>query len=145
MNFRKGRAREEIEINLIPFIDVLLVIVIFLMVTTTYSNLTTLKITLPTADAGKAIAEPFRITVAVTAQGQYAINKEQVSSRDAEALAQDLKKAAQSDPNKSKETPVIVINADAMSPHQTVINVLEAARLAGFEKVTFAAQAAAHK
>ncbi|QRX81521.1 biopolymer transporter ExbD [Glaciimonas sp. PAMC28666] len=145
MNFRKGRAREEIEINLIPFIDVLLVIVIFLMVTTTYSNLTTLKITLPTADAGKIAAEPFRITVAVTAQGQYAVNKEQVASKDAEALAQDLRKAAQSDPHKSKETPVIVINADAMSPHQTVINVLEAARLAGFEKVTFAAQAGTHK
>lgn len=145
MNFRKGKASEEIEINLIPFIDVLLVIVIFLMVTTTYSNLTTLKITLPTSDANKAIAEPFRINVAVTAKGQYAVNKEQVASRDAQALAQDLRKAALSDPHKSTETPVIVINADAMSPHQTVINVLEAARLAGFEKVTFAAQGGTKK
>jgi len=145
MNFRKGRSRDEPEINLIPFIDVLLVIVIFLMVTTTYSKFTALQITLPTADADKAVAQPFEINVAVTAQGLYAVNKLQVSSRDAAALAQDLKTAAQSDAHKSKETPVVVINADAMSPHQTVINVLEAARLAGFEKVTFAAQASAKK
>ncbi|PUA16687.1 biopolymer transporter ExbD [Glaciimonas sp. PCH181] len=145
MNFRKGRAREAPEINLIPFIDVLLVIVIFLMVTTTYSKVTALKITLPSADAAKVEAGPFPIYVAVTAQGQYAVNKLQVSSRSADDLAQDLKTAAQSDPNKSKETPLIIINADAMSPHQTVINVLEAARLAGFEKVTFAAQANSKK
>jgi len=145
MNFRKGKARNEPEINLIPFIDVLLVIVIFLMVTTTYSKFTALQITLPTADAEKTVAQPFQINVAVTAQGQYAVNKLQVSSKDAAALAQDLKTAAQSDVNKSKETPVVVINADAMSPHQTVINVLEAARLAGFEKVTFAAQASSKK
>ncbi|KAF3996691.1 ExbD/TolR family protein [Glaciimonas immobilis] len=145
MNFRKGGVREELEINLIPFIDVLLVIVIFLMVTTTYSNLTTLKITLPTTDAAKSVAEPFLINVAVTAQGQYAVNKLQVSAKDAEDLAQDLRSAAQGDPNKTRETPVIVINADALSPHQTVITVLEAARLAGFEKVTFAAQASSKK
>jgi biopolymer transport protein ExbD len=145
MKFRKGKARDEPEINLIPFIDVLLVIVIFLMVTTTYSKFTALQITLPTADAEKAVAHPFQINVGVTAQGQYAVNKLKVSSRDAAALAQDLKSAAQSEANKSKETPVVVINADAMSPHQTVINVLEAARLAGFEKVTFAAQASGKK
>ena len=145
MHFRKGRTRHEPEINLIPFIDVLLVIVIFLMVTTTYSKVTALKITLPNADATKVETQPFQINVAVTAQGQYAVNKLQVSSRDAEDLAQDLKSAAQSDGSKSGETPVVVINADAMSPHQTVINVLEAARLAGFEKVTFAAQVRSKK
>ena len=145
MNFRKGRTREAPEINLIPFIDVLLVIVIFLMVTTTYSKVTALKITLPSADAAKVEAGPFQINVAVTAQGQYAVNRLQVASRSPDDLAQDLKTAAQSDSNRSKETPLIIINADAMSPHQTVINVLEAARLAGFEKVTFAAQATSKK
>ncbi|MQR02041.1 ExbD/TolR family protein [Glaciimonas soli] len=145
MNFRKGRGREEPEINLIPFIDVLLVIVIFLMVTTTYSKFTALQITLPTADAAKMAEPPFTINVAVTAQGQYAVNKLQVSSKDAADLAEDLRTAAQSDENKSKETPMIIINADAMSPHQMVINVLEAARMAGFEKITFAAQASGHK
>ena len=72
MNFRKGRGREDPEINLIPFIDVLLVILIFLMVTTSYSKFTALQITLPTADAEKALDRPFEINVAVDAQGRYA-------------------------------------------------------------------------
>ncbi|MFL9926192.1 biopolymer transporter ExbD [Herbaspirillum lusitanum] len=138
MNFRKGRAREELEINLIPFIDVLLVIVIFLMVTTTYSKFTALQIALPSADAEKAMQQPFEINVAVDAQGRYAINNTRVASRDAAALAGDLQNAAKN--GGGKGDPVIIINADALAAHQTVINVLEAARIAGFAKVTFTAQ-----
>lgn len=147
MNFRKGKGREDPEINLIPFIDVLLVIVIFLMVTTSYSKFTALQITLPTADADKAMQQPFEINVAVNPQGQYAVNNVQVSSKDAAALALDLKNAALGDnqSDKSKQDPVVIINADATATHQTVINVLEAARLAGFDKITFAAQTSGHK
>jgi len=94
MNFRKGRGREDLEINLIPFIDVLLVIVIFLMVTTTYSKFTALQITLPTADVEKALEQPFEINVAVDAQGRYAINNVQVSARDANALSKELQNTA---------------------------------------------------
>ncbi|MEM4986548.1 biopolymer transporter ExbD [Collimonas sp. H4R21] len=144
MNFRKGKGRDDPEINLIPFIDVLLVIVIFLMVTTSYSKFTALQITLPTADADKAMVQPQEINVAVNPQGQYAVNNVQVSSKDAASLALDLKNAVQAD-GKSKGDPVVIINADAMATHQTVINVLEAARLAGFDKITFAAQTSGHK
>jgi biopolymer transport protein ExbD len=144
MNFRKGKGREDPEINLIPFIDVLLVIVIFLMVTTSYSKFTALQITLPTADADKAMTQPQEINVAVNQQGQYAVNNVQVSSKDAASLALDLKNAVQAD-GQSKVDPVVIINADAMATHQTVINVLEAARLAGFDKITFAAQTSGHK
>ncbi|WP_211445053.1 ExbD/TolR family protein [Collimonas humicola] len=144
MNFRKGKGREDPEINLIPFIDVLLVIVIFLMVTTSYSKFTALQITLPTADADKAMTQPQEINVAVNPQGQYAVNNVQVSSKDAASLALDLKSAVQAD-GQSKADPVVIINADAMATHQTVINVLEAARLAGFDKITFAAQTSGHK
>jgi len=143
MDFRKGKGRDDPEINLIPFIDVLLVIVIFLMVTTSYSKFTALQITLPTADADKAMQQPQEINVAVNPQGQYAVNNVQVSSKDAASLALDLKNAAQS--GQSKGDPVVIINADAMATHQTVINVLEAARLAGFDKITFAAQTSGHK
>ncbi|MDY7577901.1 biopolymer transporter ExbD [Herbaspirillum sp. RTI4] len=139
MNFRKGRGREDIEINLIPFIDVLLVIVIFLMVTTTYSKFTALQITLPTANAEKALQQPFEINVAIDAQGRYAVNNVAVASHNVAGLTRDLKAAAVKGGN--HPDPIIIINADAMSAHQTVINVLEAARLAGFVKVTFAAQA----
>ena len=87
MDFRKGSRREDPDINLIPFIDVLLVILIFLMVTTTYSKFTALQITLPTADAEKAMEQPAEINVAVDAQGRYALDNRQVAARDAAALA----------------------------------------------------------
>jgi biopolymer transport protein ExbD len=142
MNFRKGKGREDPEINLIPFIDVLLVILIFLMVTTTYSKFTALQITLPTADAEKAVEQPNEVNVGVDSQGRYAINNTQVVARDAAALAEELKNAANSAGNKEA---VVIINADAMAAHQSVINVLEAARLAGVDKVTFAAQTSGKK
>ncbi len=144
MNFRKGRGREDPEINLIPFIDVLLVILIFLMVTTSYSKFTALQITLPTADAEKALDRPFEINVAVDAQGRYAINNQPVAAADAFALAEELRIAARPKGGPAKE-PVVIINADASAAHQSVINVLEAARQSGFDRVTFAAQTSAKK
>jgi biopolymer transport protein ExbD len=140
MNFRKGRAPAEPEINLIPFIDVLLVIVIFLMVTTTYSKFTALQITLPTADAAKALQQPQEINVAVDAQGRYAIDNVRIAGRDANALTVALTQAVKAS---GASDPVVIIDADAMAAHQTVMNVLEAAREAGMAKVTFAAQSSA--
>ncbi|ASU40063.1 biopolymer transporter ExbD [Herbaspirillum sp. meg3] len=152
MNFRKGRGREDLEINLIPFIDVLLVIVIFLMVTTTYSKFTALQITLPTADAEKALEQPFELNVAVDAQGHYAINNVQIAARDVSGIAKELQSAVQANEASvaagtvtAKADPVVIINADALAAHQTVINVLEAARTAGFSRVTFAAQSSSGK
>src|SRR3954447_81325 len=118
MNFRKGQGREDPEINLIPFIDVLLVILIFLMVTTTYSKFTALQITLPTADAEKAIEQPQEINVGVDASGHYAIDNTQVSAHDAASLAEELKHAANAK-GQSRKEPVIVINADATAAHQS--------------------------
>ncbi|MCP3656105.1 ExbD/TolR family protein [Herbaspirillum sp.] len=138
MNFRKGRPREDLEINLIPFIDVLLVIVIFLMVTTTYSKFTALQVTLPTADAQKALEQPFEINVAIDANGRYAINNKRIAARDAQGLSEEMQAAVRS--SGSKADPVIIINADALATHQTVVNVMEAARMAGYPKLTFAAQ-----
>ncbi len=144
MNFRKGKSREDPEINLIAFIDVLLVILIFLMVTTSYSKFTALQITLPTADAEKAMQRPSEINVVIDAQGRYAINNVKIAYRDVAGLAEDLKSAA-GDKSDSKKDPVVIINADAMATHQTVINVLEAARLAGLAQLTFAAQTSGKK
>jgi biopolymer transport protein ExbD len=144
MNFRKGRHREEPEINLIPFIDVLLVILIFLMVTTSYSKFTALQITLPTADAEKAMQKPFEINVAIDVKGRYAINNVRIAAADPAALADELKNTTAGKTVVAKDA-VVIINADALAAHQTVINVLEAARLAGFDKVTFAAQTSRKK
>jgi biopolymer transport protein ExbD len=150
MDFRRGRKREDPEINLIPFIDVLLVVLIFLMVTTTYSKFTELQITLPTADAEKAVERPFEINVTVDAKGNYTVNNVPVSFHGVDGLAEDLKHAAAIGPDgqplaQPARDPVIIVNADQFAMHQMVINVLEAARLAGYDKLTFAAQTGSQK
>ncbi|MBX9964334.1 MAG: biopolymer transporter ExbD [Burkholderiales bacterium] len=135
MDFRRGRPREEPDINLVPFIDILLVIVIFLAVTTTYSKYSELQINLPTADAGKAADRPEQINIAVTATGNYVIGKTPVTFSSPDALSTELKRAAG-----NNDDPMVVISADAKATHQSVIRVLEAARLAGFGRITFATQ-----
>ncbi len=140
MNFKKGIAREEPEINLIPLIDLFLVIIIFLMVTTTYSKFAELQITLPTADAEKAPQRPSEIDIAVTQEGRYVVDGRQVAARDAPALAEALRASAA-----QRKDPVIVINADAQATHQSVINVMEAARAAQIAQITFATQTAQPK
>lgn len=135
MNFRRRHGTEEPEINLIPFIDVLLVILIFLMITTTYSRFTELQITLPTAEADKALERPQQLQIAVTADGRYAINRQLIEYRDPAGLAADMLRFTQG----AKEV-VVVVNADAQASHQSVVSVLEAARIAGLPHLTFATQ-----
>lgn len=136
MNFQRGRPREEPEINLIPMIDVLLVILIFLMITTTYSKFAGLEINLPTADTQAAQEQPSQIDVVVTAPGDILVNKAPVGSRDVDAITAALQRAAGSG---SKE-PVVVINADAKATHQSVIDVMQAAQHAGLTHISFATQ-----
>ncbi|MDO8412230.1 MAG: biopolymer transporter ExbD [Gallionellaceae bacterium] len=132
MNFQRGRVREEPEINLIPMIDVLLVILIFMMVTTTYSKFSELQINLPQAGGEAATAQPNQINVSVDAAEHYAINNTAFSFGGVQAMAQALNKTAG-----SQQDPTIIINADARAPHQAVINIMEAARLAGYGRITF--------
>src|SRR5688572_337867 len=136
MNFRPARHREEPEINLIALIDVLLVILIFLMVTTTYSRFSELQINLPTAEASKPDERPNQINVAVDGAGNYLVNKTAVPFRSPDNFAEELKRATGGAPD-----PVIVINADAGATHQSVINIMEAARIAGYSRITFTTQA----
>jgi biopolymer transport protein ExbD len=135
MNFRRGNFREEPEINLVPFIDVLLVVVIFLAVTTTYSKYAELQINLPTADATKPQERPNQIGVAISASGQYTVNRSAVAFTTPLAFAAELQRAAAGNPD-----PVVVISADQNATHQSVINVMEASRLAGFGRITFTTQ-----
>ena len=135
MNLRSIRTRDEPEINFIPLIDVLLVILIFLMVTTTYQRVAELQITLPEADADPAKTRPREINVGVDAQGRYVIDKTMFTFSTPGAFADALRRAA----GDAKE-PVIIINADANATHQSVIHVMEAARQAGLIHITFATQ-----
>ncbi len=135
MNLRRTSTRDEPEINFIPLIDVLLVILIFLMVTTTYQRVAELQITLPEADAEQMKQRPKEINVGVDAQGRYVIDRNVFNYTSVSALTDALKAAA----GDAKE-PVVVINADANATHQSVIHVMEAARLAGYIHITFATQ-----
>ncbi len=134
MNFRRHH-HEEPEINLIPFIDVLLVILIFLMLSTTYSRFTELQLTLPAANAEPMQERPAEISLAIAADGRTLLNRREVDGRSVEALAAELSAAAA-----GRNDAVLIISADALSSHQSVINVLDAARRAGLARLTFAAQ-----
>ncbi len=135
MRFRHRSARDEPEINFIPLIDVLLVILIFLMVTTTYSRFAELQINLPTAEASKPPERLDQIDVGVDAKGAYSVNKNVIGQADRDRLMQELKRAAA-----GMKEPVIVINADAEASHQSVIRVMEAAQTAGYGRITFTIQ-----
>ena len=136
MNFRH-RRQEEPEINLIPFIDVLLVVLIFLMLSTTYSKFTELQITLPVANTDAQRDYPKEIIVAVSSDGRYALNKGPVDGRSIEALTLALVNAA-----RGSKDMVVIISADASATHQSVITVMEAARRSGLNQITFATQSA---
>jgi len=134
LNFRKGRP-EEPEINLIPFIDVLLVVLIFLMLSTTYSRFTELQVNLPAANSEKLRERPGEIIVSVAADGRYAVNRKLVEGRSVEVLMTELRSAAG-----GKDDAVVIISADATAAHQSVVNVLDAARRVGLQRLTFATQ-----
>ena len=136
MKFQRGHSQEEPEINLIPMIDVLLVIIIFLMLTTTYAKFSGLEINLPTADASKQAEQPNEIDVAVTASGQVLVNKSPLTATDIKTIAAALSRAAGVRPD-----PVIIINADAKATHQSVVDVMQAAQTAGYPHISFATQA----
>ena len=135
MNFQRGWQRDQPEINLIPMIDVLLVILIFLMVTTTYARYSELRIDLPEAQAGKAEEKPAKIEIAVDAAGAYLVNGVPQPGADANGLAEAMRKAAG-----DRKEPVVVISADGHATHQSVIMVLDAARRANYTHVTFTTQ-----
>lgn len=134
MNFQRGRVREEPEINFIPLIDVLLVILIFLMVTTTYSKFSGMEINLPTADAQQPAEQPSEVNVAVSASGEILVNKTPVG-RDIETIAAAIKRQAG-----NMKDPIVVISADAKAAHQSVIDVMQAAQSAGLSHISFATQ-----
>jgi biopolymer transport protein ExbD len=132
MGFKRKSRLEDPEINFIPLIDVLLVIIIFLIVSTTFSKFSELKINLPTADANPVEEKLLPINVTVTKDGQYAINEEILTQNSIDSIEKRLIQIA----GNAKDLPII-INADAETPHQSVVNIMEASRRAGLTKITF--------
>jgi len=134
MKFHREKSPEP-EINLIPFIDILLVVVIFLMLSTTYSKFTELQLNLPVADAPAPKEHPREVMVSISSEGQFSVNRNMVNTRDVQGLSQALAQATQ-----SIDGPMIIISADAQASHQSVMMVMEAARRNGLNQLTFAAQ-----
>lgn len=134
MNFRTRRS-DEPEINLIPFIDVLLVVLIFLMLSTTYSKFTEMQLTLPSADVQPMRDRPREVVVSIAADGRYAVDKTALEDRSIDAIAAALAGAAPAGADS-----VVIISADAAAPHQAVVSAMEAARRAGLSQITFATQ-----
>lgn len=140
MNFQRGKRHEDLEMNLVPLIDVLLVIIIFLVISATFARTNELQINLPTAEANASQEKPLMIEVAVDASGQYVVNGKSLADTSVTGISAALQVAV----NNGKD-PTIVINADANTTHQSVINVMEASRVAGYTHITFATQAGSGK
>ena len=139
MKFRRTPGPEP-EINLIPFIDVLLVVLIFLMLSTSYSKLTEVQLNLPVADTDQQQQRPHEVRVSISREGRYSVNGEALSGRDVPALMRALMSVS-----KGMENPLVVISADAQASHQSVMAVMEAARRSNLNQLTFAAQSSSSK
>lgn len=135
MNFRKHQTDDTPDINLIPFIDILLVILIFLMVSTTFSQYSELQISLPIATADNTSEHPQNINIMIDVTGQIAVNNHPVKFSSQDQFADFLKQQAD---RLSSNTPTVVITADHQATHQSVIHVLEAVKMAGFDRLAFA-------
>ena len=133
MNFRRALRDDELEINLIPLIDVLLVILIFLAASTSFVRYQQMQLALPQAQA-EAI-EPQSLTLAISQDNQYALESQWLSGADVDSMASELRKAAA-----SLENPLLIIYADAKSTHESVVRAMQAARQAGISRVSFATQ-----
>ena len=137
MNFQRGREHEEPRIDLVPMIDVFLVILIFLMVTTTYSKYAGLDINLPTAAAEQQNELPDEINIVINHQGEVLINQNLQAEHDVASLTLALRRLAES---AGAKEPVVIISADAQTTHQSVVDVMQAAQQAGLSHISFATQ-----
>ena len=132
MNFKKNPS-EELELNLTPLIDVVFLLLIFFMVTTTFDRETQLKIELPQA-SGELNKAKKMLDVSIDAKGRFFVNQAEVINSDIETIKKALSQAAA-----GNEKPPILINADGNASHQSVVKVLDAAMQLGFVNITFAA------
>ncbi len=130
MNFRRQR-RERVELGLTPLIDVVFLLLIFFMVTTTFQREAALKIELPEAQGDR---EPRRqvLEVVVDAEGHYYIDHHELINTRIDTLKKAMRRVLRPDAR-----PVVVVAADRRTPHQAVIRVLDAARQLGLSHISF--------
>ncbi|MET0717750.1 MAG: biopolymer transporter ExbD [Pseudoxanthomonas sp.] len=133
MRIRDDRAHDEPEINLIPLIDVILVLIIFFVITTTFDARSTLQLQLPNAKGEPTADQTKSLSVLINAEGRYFVGDQEVLRTDIDALKQALGAAGGSD----RSRPVL-LRADARTPHQAVVTALDALGQLGFNKISIA-------
>lgn len=136
MNLRRQQP-ESLELNLIPLIDIVFMLLIFFIVTTTFIRETEISVNLPVADADPLTTDTKVMEISINAEGRFYINRQEVIDTDVETL----KRALQKEAGEVKDPPLI-ISADGKTPHQSVITAMDAARQLGFVHLTFATQPA---
>lgn len=135
MKFRRSRKPDS-GINLTPLIDVVFLLLIFFMVTTTFTQETRLLIFLPEAGGEKTVdAEPESLELTIDKEGNYALNGQSLINRDIKTIMAALKDASTG----NRDLPV-VITADAESSHQAVVTAMDAAGKLGFNQLQIATQ-----
>lgn len=130
MKFRRQRG-EEIGVNLTPLIDVVFLLLIFFMVSTTFKKETHINLSLPEAEGEQVAAENNQIEIVISARGEYAINERALINNEFETLRAAIKKIGKGD----TELPVI-ISADGNTPHQAVVNAMDAAGQLGYSRLS---------
>ncbi len=136
MNLRPGHKEENVEVNLTPLIDVVFLLLIFFMVSTTFDRHATLKVSLPesTVKATQQQEEP--LVLSIDAKGNYFLNDRQIVNQTLDTLKQALKRTI-GDEGMIKET-ALVLRADANTPHQSVVRAMDAASQLGMTKLSIA-------
>jgi len=132
MQFRRGRP-EEPEVNITSLVDVVFLLLIFFMVTTTFNKFSQLNVQLPQADGKPATLKQKRVEITIDAKGRYFVNGQEVINTREETLKRALRKAAAGIKN-----PQIILSADRMTTHQAVVTAMDAAQQLGFVHLTFA-------
>ena len=133
MRIRDHRADDEPEINLVPLIDVILILIIFFVVTTTFDSRSMLRLELPRATGEPAADSATALSVLVNADGRYFIGEQEVLRDDIESLKATLSEVAGDD----RDRPVL-LRADARTPHQAVVTAYDALGQLGFRRVMVA-------
>ncbi len=133
MKFRATERRDEPELNLIPLIDIIFILLIFFITTTTFNREAEISIELPVAQAEPSHLQDQTLEIIIDAQGQFYINQQLVVNTEIETLKRAISKAVE-----GLKDPPVIISADAKTPHQAVITAMSAAQQVGFVHLTFA-------
>jgi biopolymer transport protein ExbD len=133
MRIRDDRAHDEPEINLVPLIDVILVLIIFFVITTTFDSRSTLQLQLPRATGEPAAEQTKALSVLINAEGRYFVGEQEVLRTDIDALKQTLTEVAGPDRGRA-----VLLRADARTPHQAVVTALDALGQLGFRRISIA-------